>query len=337
MNLGVSTEQQELGKTIRRLFERKAPAPVLRELWQTETGRSPQVWNGLVDVGVPALLIPVEYDGLGATEVDMYAVLNEAGRAAVPDALLESCVLAPVLLAGSDACELKKRWLPALASGEARATVAMNGLGAVPDAHVSDVILVVEGEEATAYERDEVELRPLASMDPSRRVYEVTPRRHSGTPIDGAPVRRIRSLNLAGSAVLLNGLGARLIEFATEYAKVREQFGRAVGSFQSVKHQLASAHSKNELSRQAGLAAMHDLSRDGSLSTLTSALAHVCAVEAERDSNRVSLQVHGGIGFTWEHDLQIWLKLGKTLELAHGTWRESSYAAGALSVGARPR
>ncbi|GAB3573236.1 acyl-CoA dehydrogenase family protein [Amycolatopsis endophytica] len=332
MNTAFSPEQDELRTSVRRLFENVVPAAVLRQLWETETGRSPQVWKGLAEIGVPALLVPEEYEGLGADELDLFFVLEEAGRAALPDAILESCVLAPILLAGSTADGLKRRWLPALATGEARATVAFDGARAVPDAHLSDLVLVVDGDQVVAYERGEVTVRPVPSMDPSRRPASVTARAGSGVRVDGAPVARARAARLAGSAVLLGGVGSRLVEFAVAYAKVREQFGRPIGSFQAIKHQLATAHSRNELARHAAVGAMYDLAHRAGSSSDTAVLAHVCALEAERESNRVSLQVHGGIGFTWEHDLQIWLKHGKSLELGYGTWRETAYAAGAGTV-----
>ncbi|MTD54672.1 acyl-CoA dehydrogenase family protein [Amycolatopsis pithecellobii] len=329
MNTGFSIEQAELRTSIRRLLEDVAPSSVLRQLWDTETGRSPRVWKGLAEIGVPALLVPPEYGGLGADELDLFPVLEEAGRAALPDAVLESCMLAPLLLAGSADDDLKRRWLPALAAGEARATVAFGSLRAVPDAHLSDVVLAVEGEQAVAYERADVTARPVPSMDPSRRLSEVTVRAGSGRPVDDAPVALARAARLAGSAVLLGGAGARLVEFAVAYAKVREQFGRPIGSFQAIKHQLATAHSRNALARHAAVGAMYELAHRAASSYDTAVLAHLCALEAARESNRVSLQVHGGIGFTWEHDLQIWLNYGKSLELGYGTWRETAYAAGA--------
>lgn len=333
MNTEFSDEQRELRDSVSRLLDDAAPATVLRQLWETATGRSPRVWQGLAGIGVPGLLVPPEYDGLGADELDMFLVLEQAGRAALPDAVLESCVLAPILLAGSAGEELNRRWLPALATGQARATVAFGEPRAVPDAHLSELILVVTGEEVLAYEQSEVELRPVRSMDPSRRLFEVVAPADGGVLVDDAPVARARAARLAGSAALLGGVGARLLEFAVAYAQVREQFGRPIGSFQAIKHQLAAAHSRNELARHAVIAAMYDLAHDAATSADTAVLAHVCALEAERESNRVSLQVHGGIGFTWEHDLQLWLKYGKSLELGYGTWRDTAYTAGASGNG----
>ena len=153
---------------------------------------------------------------------------------------------------------------------------------------------------------------------------------------DESTLEAIHSRQQAGSAAVLNGLADRMIELTTEYTKIRKQFGRIVGSFQAVKHQLAQAVSLNALSTRAARTAMYRVAHDDISAVDSARLARICAVEAEFESNRAALQLHGGIGFTWENDLQNWLKRGKALEQAHGGYVAQLAIAGASGVGASP-
>jgi alkylation response protein AidB-like acyl-CoA dehydrogenase len=169
---------------------------------------------------------------------------------------------------------------------------------------------------------------PLNSMDPSRRLFRVRPRPGAGQLLAQPDLGGAAARSLAGSAALLNGVAARQVALAVEYAKTRTQFGRTIGSFQAIKHQLAQAASMNALARQATTTAAYKIAQASSDHADAAVLAHLCALQAEAESNRVALQVHGGVGFTWEHNLQIWLKYGKTLELAYGSRRVAAALAG---------
>src|SRR5699024_9055584 len=114
------------------------------------------------------------------------------------------------------------------------------------------------------------------------------------------------------------GLSAGMVGMTVEYVKVRKQFNRIIGSYQAVKHQLAQASSYNALALQATRSSIFRVARNEQNAADSARLARICAIEAEFESNRVALQLHGGIGFTWEHDLQFWLKRGKALEQAYG-------------------
>ena len=328
MNLEFTPEQLAFRDSVRELLAASASPPALRDLWTTETGRSPALWELLAEVGVPAILVPEEFGGAGGDELDLALVLEEIGRAALPDAILESCLLAPYLIATSASKEIRDHWLPLMAAGSARVTVALGGTDVVPDLHVSDGVLLSRDGDLVLLTRDDLVSEPLQSMDPSRRLFRVRPRPGAGEllaepDLDGAASRR-----LAGSAAMLNGVAGQLIALAVEYAKARTQFGRTIGSFQGIKHQLAQAASMNSLARQATNTATYRIARGTADHADAAALAHLCAVEAEAESNRVALQVHGGVGFTWEHNLQIWLKYGKTLEFAYGTRRATAELSG---------
>jgi alkylation response protein AidB-like acyl-CoA dehydrogenase len=337
MNFDFSTEQVAIQDAVRRLLAAEAPPDRLRTWWGSATGRDPVIWQRLAQLGVPGVLIAEEYDGGGGDELDLCLVLEEAGRAGLPDGLLESCVLAPFLVSELGTPEFKQKWLPGMAAGTVRVAVALGGSRTVADAHVSDLVLWERDGEVLALERDELSFEPMTSMDPSRRLFALSHRPEAGTVLGGGEVlAAAHARRTAGSAMVLVGISSRLLDLAVEHATTRHQFARPVGSFQGVKHQLAHAASLNSLARQAGIVAMAKIGRRADEAAEAAVLARVCAVEAEAESNRVALQVHGGVGFTWEHDLQLWLKLGKSLEQAHGGHRDVAALAGQWGIEHKP-
>lgn len=338
MRFDFTPEQKALKDSVVRLFAVRAERTALRALWESETGRDAKLWEGLSELGIPAILVPEEYDGFGGDEVDLCRVLEESGRYCVPDALLESVFLAPAIIALTGSAEQKSRWLPKIAAGELRVTVALRHTQFVPDAHVSDLIILERDGGLTAYTRAEVEIERVTVMDPSRRVFTVEPKPGSGSTLNADPIAlaAIHARQDVGLAAVLNGLSAGMIDMTVEYVKVRKQFNRTIGSFQAVKHQLAQASSYNALALQAARSSIYRVAHDEPNAADSSRLARICAIEAEFESNRVALQLHGGIGFTWEHDLQFWLKRGKALEQAYGTHRSTLAAAGAAGLEPSP-
>jgi alkylation response protein AidB-like acyl-CoA dehydrogenase len=334
MRFALTDEQQDFRASLRKLFQRRAAPEQLRSQWPTETGRDPQLWQDLAALGAPALLVPEEHDGVGGTELDLCAVLEEAGRACVPDALLEGLLVGPGLIADAGSPDQRERWLPGIAAGELRVAVGLGGLRAVPDAHVSDLIVLEDGGAVRVLERADVTLTRVHSMDPSRRLFTVSAETGAGSGLaaDAAAIRRAESRQLAGSAAVLIGLSEQLLSRSVGYVQERHQFGRPIGSFQAVKHQLAQATALVGLAGKAVRTALYQLSVGHPGADEAALLARICAVEAEFEANRVALQTHGGIGFTWEHDLQQWLKRGKALEQAHGGHRQLARRAGALAV-----
>jgi alkylation response protein AidB-like acyl-CoA dehydrogenase len=333
VNLEFSVEQQALRDSVRNLLAAHASAGTLRALWTSETGRSPRIWELLSEVGVPALLISPEFGGAGGDELDLLLVLEEVGRAALPDAVIESVLLAPYLIASAASATVQERWLPSMASGSARVAVALGPSRIAPDLHISDAVLLEHNGGVALVETSDVHAQPIASMDPSRRLFRITAVDGSGQPLGEFDRTALAARSWAGSAAVLNGVARHLIDCAADYSKVRTQFGRPIGSFQALKHQLAHAASLTALARHATIAATWSIARRRSDLVDAAALAHLCAVEAETEANRVALQVHGGIGFTWEYDLQVWLKYGKTLELAYGAGREVAEIAGLTGFG----
>lgn len=322
-----------LRSSVTALFQREAGPATLRGLWDSETGRSPALWKGLVDIGITEMLLE---DDVSRDE-EMYVVLEEVGRHCVPDALLEGVYLAVPAIGSSRARSLTEPWLQKLINGSARATTLLSGSPYVADAHLADVLLVEVEDSFHLLTRDEFIATPVATMDPSRRLSKVVAHASEATNLQLAPdmIESIRQRALIGTAAMLNGVAHTLIHRTLDYVKERDQFGRKIGSFQAIKHLLADTFSWVTLARLAGQAAASDLAKDATNATNACLAARVVATEAEERANDVALQCHGGIGFTWEHDLQMWLKRGKALEFTHGTPADLTCELGARRVGSR--
>lgn len=265
-----------------------------------------KVWEQLANLGVTALLVPEKFDGLDAHPVDLVVALERLGRWCVPGPVTESIAVAPVLLADDDRSA-------ELASGELIATVAHPPQ--VPyalDAGTAGLVLVVDGaldagevSEATVGAKHE-------SVDPSRQLYEVTPTGEAWQ----ADSRRAYEFGALATAAQLVGAAEALLTATVEYAKQRSQFGRVIGSYQAIKHKLADVHIAVELARPLVYGAALTLeSRDVSA-------AKVAAGEAALLAARSSLQTHGAIGFTQEHDLSLLLLRVQALRSAWGTPEE---------------
>ncbi len=318
MKIAFETEQHALAEGFDRAAAATSSPVTLRDLWTSESGRSPQLWAAVRDLGLPGILVPEEDGGHGGSLIDLALVLERTGHHAVPDAVLEACVTGPVAIARGGTDEQRKRWLPSIADGDLRVTVALRGPASVPDAHVSDLIVLREGGALVVVESSVCTLTPLASMDPSRRQFAVEVPEGAAEPLDPSALDTVVAHEAAGSASVLIGLARRMLDDTVAYVQVREQFGRLIGSFQAVKHQIADATARVTLAGFQVHAAAAKVATGTDDALLSALSARLVALDAEFESNRASLQLHGGIGFTWEHDLQHWLKKGKALEQAHG-------------------
>jgi alkylation response protein AidB-like acyl-CoA dehydrogenase len=257
-----------------------------------------KVWEQLTNLGVTALAVPEKFDGLDADPVDLVVALERVGRWCVPGPVAESIAVAPVLLADDDRCA-------ELASGELIATVALppDAPRAV-DADAAGLVLMATEEGVSEGATGECH----QSIDPSRRLYDVTATGASWP----ADVKRAYEFGALATAAQLVGAAEALLNEAVEYAKQRTQFGRVIGSYQAIKHKLADVHIAIELARPLVYGAALSLEpRDVSA-------AKAAASEAGLLAARASLQTHGAIGFTQEHDLSLWLLRVQALRSAWG-------------------
>ena len=305
-------EQLALRDGVRALLTNQCTPDDVRASWDTETGRSPERWKALADLGVLGLTVPEEFGGLGLDDTWLVLLLEEAGRAALPEPLGPATVAIGLML--DVAPELyRAEWLPRIVAGNALAVAALPHTPWVDDAHTADLLLVAEDGQLHVVDPATAQIEPVPTLDRSRRRFEVTPRMTARSCLadraGGAIDKAVDRAGLAEAAYLL-GTAAKLIDLATSYAQEREQFGAPIGSFQAVKHQLASALVRTEFARPAVYRAAWSVAHDAAGRSDHVAMALTLAGQAAHLAARTSLQVHGAIGYTDEHDLHLWLRRG---------------------------
>jgi alkylation response protein AidB-like acyl-CoA dehydrogenase len=258
-----------------------------------------KVWEQLADLGVTALIVPEKFDGLDADPVDLVVALERLGRWSVPGPVAESIAVAPILLADDERSAQ-------LASGELIATLALPPhTPRAVDAEAAGLVLLADENGVTQASVGECH----RSVDPSRRLYDVTAAGDSWQ----ADIKRAYEFGALATAAQLVGGAEALLSETVDYAKQRTQFGRAIGSYQAIKHKLADVHIAIELARPLVYGAALSLEpRDVSA-------AKAAASEAGLLAARSALQTHGAIGFTQEHDLSLTLLRVQALRSAWGT------------------
>jgi len=268
-----------------------------------EPGR--QVWNQLSELGITALAVPEEFDGIGAHPVDLVVAIEALGRWCVPGPVVESIAVAPVLLAGQG------DRLAALAAGELIATVALPPhTPRAVDAEAADLVLLASNGTASTAQAG----TRHASVDASRGVFDVTATGESWA----ADTARAYEMGALGTAAQLIGAGQAMLDTAVDYAKQRTQFGRVIGGYQAIKHKLADVHIALELARPLVYGAALSLAQDSPDTARDVSAAKVAAADAALLAARSALQTHGAIGFTSECDLSLWLLRVQALRPAWG-------------------
>src|SRR5829696_7814504 len=299
MNFDFTDDQQAIKRTARDfLADRLRP-----EAWRAlvEEGRYDDgLWREMAELGWAGIHLDEAHGGQGLGAVELAILAEELGYALAPSPFLASAAASLVLAhAGSD--EQRARWLPALAAGEAVGTVGMVTEGEapmVPDADRADVLVLLDGLSGIVVEAGGAEVELEATIDSTRRFARV--RAPTGDPLPGDPLPALDTVEVALAAELV-GVAQRAMEMAVAYAKEREQFGRPIGAYQAVSHRCAQM-------LYAAWAADHE---PESL-PLAASMAKAYAADAGWRVTSSSLQVHGGIGFTWEHDLHFFLKRART-------------------------
>jgi hypothetical protein len=315
-----SPEQREFAASLRGLLA-AADVPAVVRAWaggEFAPGRT--LWGRLADLGVTALGTPERHGGFGAHPVDLVLGFEELGRAAVPGPYVETVAVLPALLPGTDA----EAHLPALAAGELVATVSLPpDVPFAVDAAAADAVYLLHG--TTLHAATVTAQRQ--SVDRARQLAEVSAGEEVGTTRAGA---RAADLGALATAAQLLGAGRAVLDMATVYAGQRVQFGRPIGSFQAVKHQLADALVGLDLARPLLFAAALAVADDSPTVTRDVSAAKVACTDAAYRASRVALQVHGAIGYTGEYDLALWLTKIRALTTAWGT--QSAHRARVLAA-----
>jgi alkylation response protein AidB-like acyl-CoA dehydrogenase len=319
-------DQLEFRAQLRAFAEKQCTPADIREAWASSLGWSRPRWAALAEMGVTGITVPEEYGGLGLGLVDAVLLLEEAGRAGLPEPLLETVALGvPVLLdaPGPQGKALRARWLASVAEGGVSVAVGTSSMPAVAGAVGAELFLLERDGELHAVPAAAVALAPRPSLDGSRGLAEVDWEPSPATlVVSGFEAEEFLAAlgdraAMSTGAVLV-GVADRLVAMAAQYAKERTQFGKPIGSFQAVKHHLADALVRVEFARPMVYRAALSLTEGDPDAGLHASMAKAMASDAASLAARTALQVHGAIGYTWEHDLQLWLKRAWALAAAWG-------------------
>ena len=335
MNFDFSDDQHAIKRTAKDLLADRFKMERVREL--AEAGEYDEgVWNELCELGWAGIFIDESYGGQGLGIVELIILMEELGYALAPLPFLSNAAAGLVLqAAGSD--EQKERWLPGIASGELRGTVGLVTDGEaklVPDAATAEVIVLCGHEGTEVVERSDAQIEPVRTMDPTRAFARVGAN-GAGRPLEGDHLPGLSCAALALAAEL-TGVSQRAMEMAVEYARDRKQFGRAIGAYQAVSHRCAQMLMEVEGARSATYYGAWTADAEPESLALAGCMAKAYASDAGWRVCTSSLQVHGGIGFTWEHDLHFFLKRAKVDGILYGSAREHRDAVADLSAVAEP-
>jgi alkylation response protein AidB-like acyl-CoA dehydrogenase len=333
MHFAFTDQQTEFRDAVRQVLAKECTPDDLRSAYAAPAARTSR-WTTLADLGVIGLSTPPALGGLGLGLVDLVPLLEEMGRVALPEPVLETTALAAPLLArleggveGGSASVA--RWLESIADGSAAAAVGWARTDGPPlaGANGADLFLLVtsgDEPEVHAVGSEAVVVTPVASLDPTRRLGTVGWQPGPGTRVASggaaaAVVSQMGDRAAVATAAELLGLTERMVTMAADYAKERHQFGKPIGGFQAVKHLLAGAQVKLEFARPVVYGAAWALDEGDPTATRAASTAKAYASDAATEAARVALQVHGAIGYTWECDLHLFLKRAWALSEAWGS------------------
>jgi len=343
MQFGLSESQQILKDTARKFFAGESPIATVRKAMETETAYDAALWTKLAEQGFTGIITPEEYGGMGLGKVELILLMEEAGYALLPGPFFSTVALAGAAIEACASAEQKKKYLARIAGGQARSTVALveasgswdpgslqiasagNKLTGtklfVTDAEVADFMVVVarDGIFAVDAKAEGLHIEPMKGMDLARKIYSVEFR---NTPAE-------KLANTSGLASALNGATValcaemvggmqRALELTVAYAKTRKQFGKPIGIFQAVQHLCADMYLEAESSRSATYYAAWALEENAPDTATSVSVAKMYASDASRTVGNRGIQVHGGMGFTWENDLHLYYRRAKASETMLG-------------------
>ena len=319
MNFGLSDEQREIQATAREFLGARFRPEKVRELAESRS-YDDGIWREICELGWPGIAVAEEDGGQGLGLVELVLLAEQCGYALAPTPLMSAWNTALFLSEGSD--EQREHWLRKVASGEIRGAAAFGPreVEVVPDADEAAVIVLSGGEgKARLVEPDAASIEPLDLVDETRRYFTVSA--DGGEPIPG-DVTAAADRALVVLAAELVGVAQRALEMAVAYAKEREQFGRPIGAYQAVSHRCAQMLYDVEESRSLAYYAAWCAGAEPESLPLAASMAKARASDAARSVTAAALQVFGGIGFTWEHDLHFLLKRARVSAELLGSARQ---------------
>jgi alkylation response protein AidB-like acyl-CoA dehydrogenase len=374
MDIGFSEEQELLRDTARKFLDSECPTKFVREMMATEHAVTDAFWHQLAENGWLGITYPEAEGGSGLGLVDLVVLMEEIGRAVMPGPFPATVLLGGAAIAAVGSSEQRREWLPRIAGGEVKATLALTepnarwdaaGITAtarearggfvlsgakmfVPDAHLADVLIVAARSRDGSTMEDGVSLflvpkgtaglaiRRLPSVDETRKLCEVTLDNVAvpGSALLGelhqgwAPLQRVLDSAAVALSAEMCGAAQRVLDMTVDYAKLRVAFGKPIGTYQGVKHKCADMLVEIENAKSLTYYAAWAVDEGEADAPLAVSMAKAAASDAGRKVCAAGIQLHGGIGMTWEHDLQLYLKRAKADEVMFGdaTWHRERIA-----------
>ena len=365
MEFVYTQEQDDLRTSLRKFLAAKSPEAEVRRVMETELGHDPQVWTALTsELGLTALAVPEEFGGLGFTFLELSIAFEEMGRALLCAPFLSACMVSTALIVSGDRAA-QADLLPGIAEGGTLATLAymespQDWAGAtvacratatpdgyrisgtkryVLDGAAADLVLVVADTDGgpTLFAVDPaaagVQRTSIETLDPTRRFADVTFDEAPGRLVGetgGAPATVSAVLDVAAAALAAEQVGGaqRVLDMSVEYAGIRVQFGRPIGGFQAIKHKCADMFLAVEGARAAAQHAAWVATDDPATLPVAAGLAQAVCSEVYSTAAAENIQIHGGIGFTWEHPAHLYFRRAKSSEILFG---DSVYHRGLLA------
>jgi alkylation response protein AidB-like acyl-CoA dehydrogenase len=353
LNFDLTDEQQMLQAAARDFLASRLGSEKVRALAESEDAFSEDLWHDIVELGWPGLMVSSAYGGQELGTIELTVLMEQAGYALTPGPLLSN-MLAALALETAATDEQRERWLAPLAEGEKRGTLALwdRGAGWTPtdvtlepessnggfalngeklfvlDAATADFMIVgATGDRRFIVETGApgVTITPTPTIDATRKQYAVK--------LDGVKVGAEAAFGADGAledarlrtyialAADLTGVAQHALEMAVDYAKERKQFGRPIGAYQAVSHRCAQMLLETEGARSAAYYAAWAADNEPETAPLAASMAKAYASDAGARVTGASLQVHGGIGFTWEHDVHLYLKRAESDAVMFGDAR----------------
>jgi alkylation response protein AidB-like acyl-CoA dehydrogenase len=339
MDFGISEDQVLLKDSVRKFLEAECPTTRVRDIMESDTGHDAALWQGLADLGLTALPIAEDFGGAGLEVLDLALIAEEFGFACTPGPFLGNA-LGTIALQAAENSEAKSRWLPKIAAGKAVATYAagekigvweaedfeVRSSGGklygekplVPFAAIADIVIVAALDSQThtpdlfLVERgaDGMMTKELIGNDMTRRVSTVHFDGTEALALGGgkAAIDRVRDTALVLLAADAYGGATRCMEMTRDYVMIREQFGQTIAHFQGIKHQLADLATDLTPTCSLWWYAAHAIDHIEDRSAHTAALAKARITDLFDEMGRKGIELHGGIGFTWEHDIHLWVR-----------------------------
>jgi alkylation response protein AidB-like acyl-CoA dehydrogenase len=364
MDFGFNEEQELLRSTARKFLENECSSEFVRARMAEPDGVTGEFWAKVAEQGWLGLVFPEEHGGSGLGFVDLTVLMEEMGRAVMPGPFASTVLLGGLTIHTAGSAAQRAEWLPKIAAGRARSTVAWTepsgrwdagGITAqarsvpggwalsgtklfVPDAHLADVLVVV-ARTGDARNPEEgvslflvgkgtpgLEIKLLPTMDQTRKLCEVTfndvrvaADAVLGSPGAGwSPLSRVIERATVALCAEMCGGAQRVLDMTVDYAKIRVAFGRPIGSYQGVKHRAADMLVDVENAKSLTYYAAWAVDESAPEAALAASMAKAYCSDAFRRVSAAGIQLHGGIGFTWEHDLHLYFKRAKSSEFTFG-------------------